>query len=461
MKNLMWCFIMIAFAALLVQCKADEQNDEIANLVDTPNGGNNTLNPPPPGGGGNNGGGNNGGGNNGGNGGGGNNGGGNNGGGNNGGGGAVDNNVLDDRGLPQNVVSPADNALTAAKVELGRLLFWDPVLSGEQDVSCASCHHPQFGYADGRALPIGVGGIGLGPARRDGVNDDIGLVQRNSPTIVNTAFNGIDEQGNVNLNQAPMFWDNRANGLEEQALMPLHSFEEMRGHAFDEDETLEVIVNRINAIAAYRNQFQQIFGGNNAVNSINIGKAIAAFERTIVANNSPFDRYARGDQNALSQQQIQGLNRFDAVGCADCHSGSMFSDFDLHTLGVPDNPLLGGGFTDAGANNRYEFRTPSLRNLNTTGPYFHNGVAGNLTDVLNFYRRIQGNGGGPGGGPGNLNINPNVPRNQIDQDARNLRLNNNDVQAIAAFLQSLNDESFDRQIPASVPSGLPVGGNIR
>ena len=422
--------------------------------MDTPNGDNN-LNPPPPGGG-NNGGNNNGGG---GNNNGGNNGGGNNGNGNNDGGGAIDNNILDDRGLPQNIVSPADNALTAAKVELGRLLFWDPVLSGEQDVSCATCHHPQFGYADGRALPIGVGGVGLGPARQDAVNDDIGLVPRNSPTIVNTAFNGIDNQGNVNPNQAPMFWDNRANGLEEQALLPLHSFEEMRGHAFSEEETLEVIVDRINAIAAYRNQFQQVFGGNNAVSAINIGNAIAASERSIVANNSPFDRYARGDENALTPQQIQGLNRFDAVGCDDCHSGAMFSDFDLHTLGVPDNPLL--GFSDEGANGRYEFRTPSLRNLNTTGPYFHNGIADDLTDVLNFYRRIQGNGGGGNGGPGNLNINPNVNRNQIANDARNLRLNNNDVQAIAAFLQSLNDESFDRQIPVSVPSGLPVGGNIQ
>jgi len=417
---------MMAFAALLVQCKADEQNDEIAGLVDIPN---DNLNPGPDG---------------------------NNGGGGNAGGGIIDNNILDDRGLPQIVVAPADNTLTAAKVELGRLLFWDPILSGELDVSCATCHHPDFGYADGRALPIGVGGVGLGPARIDGVNDDIGLVQRNSPTIVNTAFNGIDDQGNVNPNQAPMFWDNRANGLEEQALLPLHSFEEMRGHAFAEEETLEVIVDRINAIAAYRNQFQQIFSGNNAVSSINIGRAIAAFERSIIANNSPFDRYARGDQNALTQQQIQGLNRFDAVGCADCHSGAMFSDFELHTLGVPDNPLL--DFSDAGANGRYEFRTPSLRNLNTTGPFFHNGVAGDITEVLNFYRRIQGNGGG---GPGNLNINPNVPRNQIDQDARNLRLNNNDVQAIAAFLRSLNDENFDRQIPANVPSGLPVGGNIR
>ncbi|MFK7982675.1 MAG: hypothetical protein AB8G86_22035 [Saprospiraceae bacterium] len=136
----------------------------------------------------------------------------------------------------------------------------------------------------------------------------------------------------------------------------------------------------------------------------------------------------------------------------------MFSDFDLPTLGVPDNPPL--DFSDDGATGRYEFRTPSLRNLNTTGPCFHNGVGGDLTEVPNFYRRIQGNGGG-NGGPGNLNINPNVNRNQINQDARNLRLNNNDVQAIIAFLQTLNDESFDRQIPVNVPSGLPVGGNIQ
>jgi len=454
MKNLMWCFVLITFTTLLVQCKAEEQNDEIENLIDNPN----PRNPQGDQGGngpGNNGGNNNNeGGNNGNNGGGGNNNG-NNGGGNIGGG-VIEVNVLDDRGLPLTIVAPADNPITDAKVELGRLLFWDPVLSGELDVSCATCHHPDLGYADARRLPIGVGGIGLGLARRDAINDDIGLVQRNSPTIVNTAFNGITEQGNVNPNQAPMFWDNRATSLETQALLPLHSFEEMRGHAFGEAETLEVIIARLVAIADYQNRFQQVFGGNNPITDENIGRAIAAFERSIVANNSPFDRYARGDENALTPQQIQGLNRFDAVGCDDCHSGPMFSDYDLHVLGVPESPLLNS--IDAGANNDFEFRTPSLRNLNTTGPYFHNGVAGNLTAVLNFYRTIQRNGGN---GPGNLDRNPNVAPNQIDQDARNLNLNNNDVQAIIAFLQSLNDENFDRQIPVQVPSGLPVGGNIQ
>lgn len=454
MKNLLWCFVLIALATLFVQCKADEQNDEIENLVDNPNFRNPTGNPPGGNGPGNNGG------NNGGQGNGNNN---DNGGANpndNGGNigdGLEDANILDDRGLPLTITSPVDNDLTAAKVALGRLLFWDPVLSGELDVACATCHHPDLGYADGRRLPIGVGGEGLGLGRIDAVNDDIGLVQRNSPTIVNTAFNGITDQGNVNPDQAPMFWDNRARSLETQALLPLHSFEEMRGHAFGEDETLDVIIARLEAIAGYRNRFQQVFGGNNPITDENIGKAIAAFERTIIANNSPFDRYARGDENALTAQQIQGLNRFDAVGCADCHSGPMFSDFDLHVLGVPESPLL--DFIDAGANDRFQFRTPTLRNLNTTGPYFHNGVAGNLNAVLNFYRTIQGNGGG--NGPGNLDRNPNVAANQLDPDIRDLRLNNNDVQAIAAFLQSLNDETFDKQIPVQVPSGLPVGGNIQ
>lgn len=342
--------------------------------------------------------------------------------------------------------------------ELGRLLFWDPILSGELDVACATCHHPDFGYADGRRLPIGVGGVGLGPDRRDVVNDDIGLVGRNSPTVLNTAFNGMAEDGSLDPGFAPMFWDNRANGLEEQALLPLHSFEEMRGHAFPEDLTLDSIVARIQANGQYRTLFASAFGQQNAINSDNIAVAIAAFERTIVATNSPFDRYQAGDQNALTDQQIRGMDRFRQIGCDDCHSGPMFSDFELHVLGVPDSPLLPE--TDAGAGGTYAFRTPTLRNLSETGPYFHNGEANSLQQVMQFYRTIRGNAGGPGDG-GGLQINPNVAPNQLDREIRDLgNFNNNDMQDIISFIQALNDPNFDRRVPNSVPSGLNPGGNI-
>ena len=383
-------------------------------------------------------------------------------GGNNNGNGGNTVDALDDRALPLTVAAPNDNPTTNAKIELGRLLFYDPILSGGEDVACATCHHPQFGYADGRELSIGVGGVGLGPNRVDAVNNDgIGLIQRNAPTVINTGFNGMQENGSYIPDAAPMFWDNRTLSLEAQALGPILSFEEMRGHAYEEDVALDVVVGRLNSIPEYRNRFQNVFGGGaNAINSDNIGRALATFQRSIVANDSPFDRYARGDENAMTQQQIDGMQRFDQVGCADCHSGPMFSDYELHVLAVPDNQDL--GFSDTGANGTYAFRTPTLRNLDETGPYFHNGVAGNLNQVLNFYRRIQGGpgGGGPGGGGGGLNPNPNVPNNQIAQDARQLNLRQNDINDIIAFLDALNDDDFDRIIPNSVPSGLQVGGNI-
>ncbi|MFT5911980.1 MAG: cytochrome c peroxidase [Paraglaciecola sp.] len=366
-------------------------------------------------------------------------------------------NTLDNRGLPLTTTDPIANPTSDAKVELGRLLFWDPVLSGEKDVACATCHHPQFGYSDGRELPIGVGGIGIGPNRFDGANDDIGLVQRNSPTIINTAFNGIRIGQNYVPEAAPMFWDNRVESLEAQTILPTMSFEEMRGHTYEENETLPTIIARLNAIPEYQTQFQTAFGGNNPINSDNIGRAIATFERSIVANNSPFDRYARGDENALTDQQIDGMQRFDAVGCDNCHAGQMFSDYELHILAVPDNQVL--GFSDDGANSTYAFRTPTLRNLNVTQPYFHNGVAGNLQTVLNFYNQIQ-NGNNGGGGNDGLNANPNVNDNQIDPLIGDLNLRGNDIQPIIAFIQALNDDSFDKTIPASVPSGLQVGGRI-
>ncbi len=372
-----------------------------------------------------------------------------------------DNNLGSDT-IDINTLDPNNgtNSNSTSMVELGRQLFWDPVLSGGMDVACVSCHHPDFAYADGRALPIGVGGQGLGPQRIDAVNDNIGLVGRNSPTILNTAFNGLDENGNFNPVTAPMFWDNRAQSLESQAIQPLLSFEEMRGHAFDETVAIDSIVARLEAIPEYVLNFNNVFGNNSSINSDNIGTAIAAFERTILATDSPFDRFQAGDNSALTNAQIRGMNTFQRVGCEDCHSGSMFSDFELHTIGVPDSPLLNE--TDSGANGNYEFRTPTLRNLPQTGPYFHNGVAGSLEETIRFYitaRNFANNNGN--GGPENLKINPNVNRNQLDNDIRNLGpINNNNVQDIIQFLHALNDTNFDKIIPTSVPSGLNPGGNI-
>lgn len=347
--------------------------------------------------------------------------------------------------------------------ELGRLLFYDPILSGGQDVACATCHHPEFGYGDGRALPIGIEGRGLGPDRVHTTGAQNGFARRNSPTIVNTAFNGMDENGNYNATTAPMFWDNRLMSLEAQALGPIEAFEEMRGHAFGEGEGVDGVVARLQANTEYQSLFAGVYGNANAINSQNIASAIAAFERMIIATDSPFDRFQAGDQNAMSQAQIAGMNTFNQIGCDNCHSGPMFSDYQLHTLGIPDNNLLPD--TDDGADGSYNFRTPTLRNLDSTGPYFHNGVGANLQQTIQFYDTARvfarNNGGGGGGNGGGLNVNPNVQPNDIDNDVRNLNnLNNNDIQEIIAFISALNDENFDRTIPNSVPSGLPVGGNI-
>jgi len=375
----------------------------------------------------------------------------------------IDINEIDPNGNGNSLPGGTGTVNNNSMVTLGRLLFWDPILSGEKDVACATCHHPDFGYADGRALPIGVGGEGLGPSRIDATNDDIGLVGRNSPTIINTNFNGISANGNFDPAQAPMFWDNRLRSLEAQALGPLLSFEEMRGHALSENVALDSLVNRLRNIGQYDTLFTAAFGINNSITSTNIATAIATFERTITATESPFDKFQTGNQNALSQAQIRGMDRFQDIGCDDCHSGPMFSDFELHVVGVPDNNLL--ATSDSGANGTYAFRTPTLRNLNETGPYFHNGVGSTLQQTIQFYitarNFARGNNGGGGQGGGGLNVNPNIVANDIDNDIQNLQdFNNNDIQDIIAFIQALDDPGFDRTIPATVPSGLNPGGNI-
>jgi cytochrome c peroxidase len=347
------------------------------------------------------------------------------------------------------VTAPVANPTTEAKAALGKLLFWDPILSGGKDVACATCHHPANAYADGLDLSLGANAVGYGVNRRFLVPNNIAFTKRNSQTVLNTAYNGTDATGNTAPAVAPMFWDNRALSLENQVGGPIASLDEMRGHAYIEAVALDSVVARLRRVAEYQSLFRTAFGGTQAITPANLANAIAAFERTLTAMNTPYDRYQRGDKSAMTAQQIQGMQVFQNEGCAACHSGPMFSDFQLHVLSVPDNAKLAA--SDAGANNTYAFRTPSLRNVALTAPYMHSGVFRDLTQAVGFYNRI---------GDGNSQ-NPRVSRAQLDPRLGRINLRGDEQTQLVAFLNALTDSEFDKVIPATVPSRLNPGGNIR
>jgi len=255
-----------------------------------------------------------------------------------------------------------------------------------------------------------------------------------------------------------MFWASRVRSLETQALEPLKSMEEMRGDAYPEDVAVDSVVARLRAIPGYVTLFGEVFDAGAAINANNLALALAAFQRSLVAVNSPLDRFRAGDDGALTEQQRRGMEEFDDAGCDGCHGGSMLSDFSLHAEGVAEHPLLAEPDSGGG---RFRFRTPTLRNVALTAPYMHNGMLRTLEDVLDFYdrgrsenpsvlsaRRRRGGGG---------------DQAQARLDGRFVRvddMSDAEKRDIVAFLEALSDEGFDRTIPARVPSGLPVGGLI-
>ena len=350
--------------------------------------------------------------------------------------------------LPLEIPFPKDNPITKEKAELGELLFFDPILSGNKDVACATCHYPEFGFAENLELSIGVNGHGFGSKRAFKTPNSIPFVKRNSQSLVNVAFNGIKQDGTLDPTKAPMFWDLRAESLEKQALEPIKTMEEMRGKEISEDIILHKIIERIKSNKTYSSLFEKAFGSQNTVSAENLGKALATYQRTLVANNSRFDKYLRGDETALSFNELEGMKAFGKSGCIACHNGPMFSDFQLHVLGVPDNEKL--GFSDMGKDNKYAFRTPSLRNLRLTGPYMHSGKLKTLKHVLEFYEDLAGD----------VIANPKVKVSQVDPKIAKLKVDFKDISAITEFLGTLNDESYDKTIPKKVPSGLRVGGDI-
>ena len=267
----------------------------------------------------------------------------------------------------------------------------------------------------------------------------------------------------VNPARAPMFWDSRVRSLETQALEPIKALEEMRGHAYPETAAVDTVVARIRKIPEYVALFQDAFGSGTAVDGPRVGDAIAAFERSLVAMNSPFDRFRAGEVDALTAQQRRGLETFDEVGCERCHDGVMFSDFDHHAEGIREHPLLAQ--PDAGAG-RFRFRTPSLRNVALTAPYMHNGMLPTLQRRAALLRRrplgesqrVQRSGTGTRRG-----IAEETTRfaRVSGQFRRVDNMSEGEMEDIVAFLHALTDTNFDRTIPARVPSGLPPGGLLR
>lgn len=317
--------------------------------------------------------------------------------------------------LPSNSLYPSSNPYSETKERLGELLFWDPILSGDRQTSCASCHHPDFGWADGRSLSIGSDGIGLGPARYG-----FEVTPIHSPTIMNVAFTGVtNSETTGDFVSGGYFWDLRTSTLEDQTLGPIKNPVEMLGYNFSEQEIMAEIVTRLQSIPEYVELFEQTFSIPDAINRENITKALATFERKIITPNSRFDRFLAGDQAVLTQQEIIGLNKFIDSGCSRCHFGPMLSDNAIHI----DEAIIDG----------IVVRTPSLRNISYTAPYMHDGSRARLIDAIADYENR-----------GDLEVT-------IGED---------DFADIEAFLKTVNTDDFYKDKPTIVPSGLTVGGNI-
>lgn len=347
--------------------------------------------------------------------------------------------------LPAHPREPADNRSTPEKVQLGRLLFFDPILSGSQTVACATCHHPDFAWTDGRATPLGIGGKGLGAARQ--LQTGAGAfrpIARNVPSLLNVGFNGLLSGVPYDPATAPMFWDARAHGLEEQVLHPIQTRDEMQGDVLGGSGGMGPVLERLRTNPEYRRLFTAAFSESRNAEPItteHLAKAIAAFERTLVAANSPFDRYQRGEAK-LTEPQLRGLKILETAGCIQCHGGPMFSDFKLHFIGV----------TDGSSDGRRPLRTPTLRNLKRTGPYMHHGGLRTLQDVLVFYEALSDAVSETLDG-GDASAEP-----PLDPLLKKLNLNAEQFPDLEAFLETLNDDAYDRSVPARVPSGLPVAG---
>jgi cytochrome c peroxidase len=294
--------------------------------------------------------------------------------------------------------APSDNVPNPERVDLGRMLFFDPRLSGSGWISCASCHNPALGWADG--LPTGTG-------------EGMRKLKRHTPTILNAAYNKLQ------------MWDGRFASLEDQALGPIGSPDEM-------NMDMPALLNRLKGVEGYRPLFERAYPGEG-VSERSIAKAIASYERTLVTSDSAFDRWQNGDAKAMSPAALRGFRLFEAkANCVACHQGHNFSDDGFHNIGAK----RAGDFDDPGRFAKVPVRvmkgahkTPSLRDVALTPPYMHSGAYASLKDVVELYSR---------GGDEKDNLDPNI---------KPLDLSAGEVDDLVAFLKSLTGRSAPVVVP--------------
>ncbi|HEY0939755.1 MAG TPA: cytochrome c peroxidase [Steroidobacter sp.] len=312
---------------------------------------------------------------------------------------------------------PHRDGFTPYQIDLGRYLFFDPVLSGDGTLSCASCHDPARGLSDGRARSIGINGADTGRA---------------APTLWNVAF------------LKRFFWDSRASSLEEQAAGPLYSPKEM-------GSTPARMLESLNGNTIYRRLFEQAFPDQRGpITEQQVLTALAAFETSLVSLNSRYDRYVHGYHDALSEREIEGLNVFRSfvARCSECHMPPLFTNEQIAVIGMPEpegqpfdigaeailgSPKLKGGF-----------KVPTLRNITRTAPYSHSGAFADLRGAVEFYNKGRGNA---------------VPKGMqlyLHWHISDPKLTDTEIDRLVEFLDALTDETFMPRTPARVPSGLPL-----
>ncbi len=305
-------------------------------------------------------------------------------------------------GVPEQIPAPADNPFSHGSVQLGRRLFFDPILSASHDRACATCHQPEHGFASPDPKPPAIGG---------------GMLERHAPTLFNRAF------GNSHM------WDGQFNSLEDQALMPIEHEQEM-------GLTIDEALHRLRSHPEYPALFRDAYGEPPTRDTL--AKAIAAFVRRLTYGDTAFDQFRAGDILAMSSDERAGMWIFQSTAnCWKCHNGFNLSDEQFHNTGVgvvdgvarPGRERQTGNVEDTGA-----LKTPTLRALLETPPYFHDGSATTLREVVEFYN----DGGGE---------NPH-----LDEVMEPLNLTEREIDLLVAFLRSASREraaSSDTEVDSS------------